>query len=306
MLRATLLSLQLFAAVASAPAGLYSVDASNLVRWTNGAPETVGPLNGTFSGVQQGAGLTAVVPENQVLYALAMAGSQTRLYGFALANASTAVQIVTPISQTGKYVGQGQTIHYAGDGKLVITAVDLQSNKHTAWSVDTSQTPHTFTVLSDGFLQTDPAVLDNAHTYDSAHGVFWTEDKQNLIGIDVANGTEIARNPEGAEWPHAMEYDATSNTLLGWSISNNAPEAIQIDTTTFKTSKRGAIDPSFSPKSFWNGLSAFDESTRSIYGMCANADGADLLITYSASTGTTSATVMTGARPMNFAYYNPL
>jgi hypothetical protein len=313
MLLFLLLSLVLPTAAAGAVVpGLYSLadKQTALIRYDDdGSSVTIGQLSiGGTPGPQN----TAVVPETKTLYMLALNNSapHTILIGVSLADASTTFEVPTPVKQVSSNIGVGQTIHYAEKG-LVVTGIDKMSGLHTAWSVDPAQ-GHAFTELSSGFLKSSKPRVDNAHTVDPVHGVLWltttspTQPQQvDLVGINLANGTELARHTcTSSTMPHAMEYDAASGKLLAFGLRQDAAFVFEIDTASFESKVLAKIDPKLKSRSVYNGISSFDSTSRTLYGLTSTTDNGVLLVGYSAATSAvTVATNLAGAVPFNIDFY---
>jgi hypothetical protein len=311
----SVLALFLFAAaVAGAPSGLYTfsgeqgADGNHVLRRiaADGTSAVVGSAN-LHGTMQIAAHQTAIDPISGTMYMLALNqtghfGSSYMLIGVSLDDASVTVEVATPLAQIGGYVGTGQTINYGGGGKIIVTGADAASGLKAAWSVDTANSTHPFSMLSSGFLNsTLPDRIDPAQALDATKGNLWVVPLSHtasghivtdLVGLDVATGAEVARRPNVYPFhtPHAMAFDAASGQLLAIGVSPapgsaGKPVIFQIDLSTLST-KIVAVISQAAKDVLENGICAFDTATRTLYGVTGAAVGGDLLFGYSAATGT--------------------
>jgi hypothetical protein len=319
----------LIGTASAATPGLYSLNGkmdgrspTTLIRYdATGSRVPIGECS--FDGVV-GTQETAILPETKTMYILAenttTGTHNTILVGVSLDDASTKFEAPTPLAQVGMYIGVGQTIDYAGNGKLIVTGVDAKSGVHVAWSVDPAQ-GHKFTTLSSGFLPVDflPRI-DPAYTIDPVRSVLWlvthgsspSGGDPRLVGIDLTSGTTIANHTTtDMDMAKAMVYDQVSNKLLAFGLKGYTLKVFEIDTTTFAIQPLATIDPSYNSKFLYSGIATFDKTSRTIYGFTETQSQPSglLLVGYSVSNNKMTAFNLDRSLdwpPRNIDYYNVL
>ena len=284
------------------------------------------PIGDSSINSVPGAQETAILPETKTMYILGENTTRgihnTVLIGVSLDDASTKFEAPTPIAQVGQFVGVGQTIDYAGNGKLIVTGVDAKSGVHTAWSVDPAQ-GHKFTTLSSGFFPVDFSPrIDTAYTIDPVRNVLWLVTKGSspsgtdprLVGINLTSGTTIANHTTtDMDMAKSLVYDPVSpNKLLALGLKGmkDGLKVFEIDTTTFAIQPLASINPSYKSESLYNGIVAFDKTSRTIY--CITRTQAQpsglLLVGYSVSSNQMTASTLDPSfgAPNNIDYYDAL
>jgi hypothetical protein len=326
-----MLALCAFAAAGAAgspAAGLYALTQKQdqLIRidTTTGKNTTVGmvalPQHYFAIGPQQ----TTIA--GSTMYVLALNSTsidyKTNLVGLSLTDGSIVHTSPTPLLQASGEIGLGITIDAVGASTIVITGVDTESTKHTSWTVDT--TSHKFTKTSDGFLDGAKYLLDDAHCLDVQASietklVYWlTSPSANytasglfdLVSIDLQKGTETGRfTLSPAQMPHAMRVDPVTGDLLAFGLDAALePFVFTIEPGTYKTRIKASLNAS----SVFNGISAWDPATRTLYGLADESQSvhAPVLVSYSAASGAASKPlpICEGgygcAVPFNFDYFD--
>jgi len=295
-----MLSFVVHAISAAAPAtGLYALTAmqDTLIRidTATGMNTTVGPVALSAKYNPVAAQLSTIVAESAAMYVLALNRSDnvaTNVVGISLKDGSIVHEMVTPLFQdNGLTIGVGMTIDAANDGIIVISGVDTQTKKHTAYSVDTKK-GFALKKLSDGFLSGAEYALDDAHCLDVKNSIYWlTSPSANysktglfdLVGIDLTKGKEIARHTLPSTGAHALVNDAAGGDLLAVGLTDELkPFAYTVDTVTFKLRIVASLDV----YSIFNSISAWDPATRTLYGMAMQSESVKkpVLVSYNAAT----------------------
>jgi hypothetical protein len=135
-----------------------------------------------------------------------------------------------------------------------------------------------------------------------------------LVGINLTSGTTIANHTTtDFDMAKAMVYDQASKKLLAFGLKGmkDGLTVFEIDTTTFAIQPLATINPSYNSYSFYNGIAAFDKTSRTIYGFTQTQSQPSglLRVGYSVSNNKMTAFNLDptlDGHPNNIDYYNAL